>query len=166
MALARRMSSPLHLSRASAPGWREAPSPGSLQAAEGASAPPWARRILIVDDLETNRLLLELFLRREGFATALAAGGEEAVVRAAAGGFDVILMDLHMPRMDGFMAARRIRAAEPPGLRVPILALSASLARGLTEACLAAGMDGHLVKPLDLVRFRDLLARFAPAHAG
>ena len=125
---------------------------------------PGARgpRVLIVDDLETNRLLLELFLQRHGFQTEVADGGEAAIRRAATGGLDVILMDLHMPETDGLAATRRIRAAEPPGFRVPVFALTASLARGTREQCLAAGMDEHLTKPLDIERFRTLLARFLP----
>jgi signal transduction histidine kinase/CheY-like chemotaxis protein len=117
-------------------------------------------RVLVVDDLETNRLLLELFLQRHGFQTEVAEGGEAAIRRAHRGGIDVILMDLHMPETDGLAATRRIRAAEPPGHRVPIFALTASLARGTRDQCLAAGMDEHLTKPLDIERFRLLLARF------
>jgi CheY-like chemotaxis protein len=118
--------------------------------------------VLVVDDLETNRLLLELFLQRHGFQTEVADGGEAAIRRAHRGGLDVILMDLHMPETDGLAATRRIREAEPPGHRVPIFALTASLARGTREQCLAAGMDEHLTKPLDIERFRLLLARFLP----
>jgi CheY-like chemotaxis protein len=117
-------------------------------------------RVLIVDDLETNRLLLELFLQRHGFQTEVAEGGEAAIRRAARGGLDVILMDLHMPETDGLAATRRIREAEPPGQRVPIFALTASLARGTREQCLEAGMDEHLTKPLDIERVRTLLVRF------
>ena len=129
-----------------------------------AAVDPGARgpRVLVVDDLETNRLLLELFLQRHGFQTEVAEGGEAAIRRAARGGIDVILMDLHMPETDGLTATRRIREAEPPGYRVPIFALTASLARGTREQCLAAGMDEHLTKPLDIERFRTLLVRFLP----
>ncbi|MFZ9747564.1 MAG: hybrid sensor histidine kinase/response regulator [Opitutaceae bacterium] len=121
-------------------------------------------RVLVVDDLETNRLLLELFLQRHGFQTEIAEGGEAAIRRAARGGLDVILMDLHMPETDGLAATRRIREAEPPGQRVPIFALTASLARGTREQCLAAGMDEHLTKPLDIERFRTLLSPFLPGQ--
>jgi CheY-like chemotaxis protein/signal transduction histidine kinase len=132
--------------------------PTAVAAAPGFRGP----RVLVVDDLETNRLLLELFLQRHGFQTEVANGGEAAIRRAARGDLDVILMDLHMPETDGLAATRRIREAEPPGHRVPIFALTASLARGTREQCLAAGMDEHLTKPLDIERFRTLLARFLP----
>jgi two-component system, sensor histidine kinase len=121
------------------------------------SQPP---RILVVDDMETNRFLLEVFLRRHGFDPQLAGGGEEAVRLAQEHHFDAILMDLQMPDIDGYAATRRIRAAEPAGRRTPIIALTASLAQGTRDKCLDAGMDEHLTKPLDLRRFKALLNTF------
>jgi hypothetical protein len=114
-------------------------------------------RILIVDDMETNRFLLEVFLRKHGFAPELAAGGAEAVKLATAHHYDAILMDLQMPDVDGYAATRAIRASEEPGRRTPIFALTASIAPGTRERCLAAGMDDHLTKPLDLRKFSDFL---------
>jgi two-component system, sensor histidine kinase len=119
--------------------------------------PGWTPRILVVDDMEANRFLLQVFLRHNGFEPTLAAGGEEAVRLATAHGFDAILMDLQMPDLDGYVATQRIRAAEPPGRHTPILALTASVTKGTREKCLAAGMDEYLTKPLDLRRFRSLL---------
>lgn len=117
------------------------------------------RRILVVDDMETNRFLLEVFLRRHGFDPDLAAGGQEAIRFAATTRYDAILMDLHMPDLDGYAAARRIREAEAGKRHTPIIALTASIAKGTREQCLAAGMDEHMTKPLDLRRFRQLLDR-------
>lgn len=114
-------------------------------------------RILVVDDMETNRFLLEVFLHRNGFEPELASGGEEAIRLALAHRYDVILMDLHMPDLDGFTATRRIRAADSPGRRTPIVALTASITKGTREKCLAAGMDEYLTKPLDLKKFKTLL---------
>lgn len=119
-------------------------------------------RVLVVDDLETNRLFVELFLQRHGFQTEIAEGGEAAIRRAARGGLDIILMDLHMPETDGLTATRRIRQAELPGQRVLIFALTASLDRSTRERSLAAGMDDHLTKPLDVEHFRTLVVRFLP----
>ena len=118
-------------------------------------------RILIVEDMETNRFLLEVFLTRNGFAPTLASGGEEAIRLAAAERFTAILMDLHMPGLDGYTTARRIRAAEPPGDHTPIIALTAFVAKGTREKCLAAGMDEYLPKPLDLARFGALLGNYS-----
>jgi len=116
--------------------------------------------------METNRFLLEVFLQRNGFTPTLAATGEEAIRLAANEQFDAILMDLHMPDLDGFATTQRIRAAEPAGRRTPIIALTASVAKGTREKCLAAGMDEYLAKPLDLTKFRKLLAGHIAAAAA
>ena len=115
------------------------------------------RRILVVDDMETNRLLLDVFLRRVGYEPELASGGEEAIQLAGRNRYDAILMDLQMPEVDGYTATQRIRALEPAGKQTPIIALTASVTKGTREKCLAAGMTDHLTKPLDLHRFHALL---------
>jgi len=125
-----------------------------------ATAPVRRPQILVVDDMEPNRFLLEVFLTRNGFEPELATGGREAVRLAATRRYDAILMDLQMPDMDGFTATQRIRAAEPPGQHMPIIALTASIAKGTREKCLAAGMDEHLTKPLDLKKFKLLLNNY------
>ena len=117
-------------------------------------------RILVVDDMATNRFLLEVFLRRHGFDPQLAAGGEEAVRLAMTHQYDAILMDLQMPDIDGYTATRRIRAGETSGRRTPIIALTASLGQVTREKCFDAGMDEHLTKPLDLRRFKSMLNTF------
>ncbi len=135
-------------------------------AAEAPAAPAAKRpRILIVDDQETNRFLLDVFLRRNGFETEIAEGGATAIHLAASRPFDAILMDLQMPGIDGFTAATLIRQNETGGRRVPIIALTAMVASGTRERCLAAGMDDHLSKPLDLRRFKTILeAKLAGAE--
>lgn len=116
-------------------------------------------RILVVDDMDTNRFLLQVFLARHGFEPDLAASGEEAVRLAAENRYDAILMDLQMPDIDGFAATQRIRAAEGSGRRTPIIALTASITKGTREKCLAHGMDEYLTKPLDLRKFKVLLTQ-------
>jgi CheY-like chemotaxis protein len=101
----------------------------------------------------------------------MAATGGDAVsafVAAQAAGtpFDLVLMDLHMPGMDGIEAARRMRAAEAGGKRTPIIALTADAFPESRDACLAAGMDGFVTKPLDRERLLTALARFAAARAA
>ncbi len=122
-------------------------------------------RVLVVDDMDTNRLLLEIFLRRHGFEPELAANGQEAVRMAATKHFDAILMDLQMPDIDGFAATQQIRAAEAGRARTPVIALTASITKGTREKCLAAGMDEYLTKPLDLRRFKALLDNFIARSA-
>jgi signal transduction histidine kinase/ActR/RegA family two-component response regulator len=142
------------------------PEEPSAPAANPEFKPAQPPRILVVDDMETNRFLLEVFLRRHGFDPELAAGGEEAVRLALANHYDAILMDLQMPDIDGYTATKRIRSAEVSGRRTPIIALTASVARGTREKCLDAGMDEHLTKPLDLRKFKSLLNTFLLVSAA
>ncbi len=134
-------------------------------APEATSSRSPLRRVLVVDDMETNRFLLEVFLRRNGFEPTLAAGGLEAIRLAATNTYDVILMDLQMPDLDGYTAAQKIRAAEFPGRHTPIIALTASIAKDTRTKCLAAGMNDHLTKPLDLRKFKPLLEGYISAAA-
>lgn len=139
------------------------PIAGAVEAAAAPTAPAptlaLKPRILVVDDMETNRLLLEVFLRRSGFEPELAADGEQAVTLARTKEYDAILMDLQMPAVDGYTATKRIRENEHGSKRTPIIALTASIALGTREKCLAAGMSDYLTKPLDLSRFKTVLQR-------
>jgi CheY-like chemotaxis protein len=122
--------------------------------------------ILVVDDLETNRFQLAVFLRNHGFDPRFATGGEEAVRLATANHYDAILMDLQMPDIDGYTATQRIRTLEAPGQRTPIIALTASMTKGTRDKCLAAGLDEHMTKPLDVRRFRALLESLKNAETA
>jgi PAS domain S-box-containing protein len=144
-------------------------------AMESAEAPSAARpggglSILAAEDNEINALLARALLVRLGHRPTMAAAGAAAVeswLAARAGGtpFDCVLMDLHMPGMDGLEATRRIRMieAERGMMRTPILALTANASAEDREACLAAGMDGFLVKPFDRERLAAALASAADA---
>lgn len=104
--------------------------------------------ILVADDVEVNRMLAVAILDKYGHAITLATNGQEAVDAYAAGRFDLILMDVQMPVMDGLQAARRIREMEKgTGRRCAILALTAYAGQQDRDKCLAAGMDGYLSKP-------------------
>ena len=116
------------------------------------AAPPVAAavrqlRVLVVDDVAMNRDIAGSFLRVADHDVACAEGGAEAVEAAAASDFDVVLMDVRMPGVDGLEATRRIRAL--PGLRgqVPIVALTAQVFAEQMSECRKAGMDDHLAKP-------------------
>jgi PAS domain S-box-containing protein len=131
--------------------------------------------ILVAEDNEINALLARALLVRLGHIPTIAGNGEAAVEswaasRAAGSPYDLILMDVQMPVMDGLQAARRIRAIEADAgdKATPILALTANAYAEDREACLAAGMDALLVKPLDRERLREALetvARRAPLAA-
>jgi len=126
--------------------------------------------ILVAEDNEINALLARALLVRLGHYPTMAASGAAAIeswlaARAAGTPFHRVLMDLHMPGMDGLEATRQIRAieAETNAPRMPILALTANASAEDREECLAAGMDGFLVKPLDRERLAAALAAFGSA---
>jgi PAS domain S-box-containing protein len=106
-------------------------------------------RILAAEDNELNSQLLEQLLLRRGHQVRLANNGREALALAEAGGFDLLLLDVHMPELDGFQVARAIRQRERiAGGHLPIIALTARARREDRERCLAAGMDDFLSKPI------------------
>lgn len=109
------------------------------------------KRILIVDDEAINRLFLKSLLNNNGWEVEEAEEGEEAVSLASEKTFDVILMDVNMPLIDGFEATRRIRGASvlgSSGTPVPVLALSAHNDEEFFKECEEAGMDGVITKPV------------------
>jgi PAS domain S-box-containing protein len=119
--------------------------------------------ILIAEDNEINALLARALLARLGHRPTVARNGTAALeawlaARAAGSPYDLVLMDVHMPGSDGIEATRRIRAAETRGPRTPIIALTADALSEDRDACLEAGMDGFLTKPLDRERLADALA--------
>ncbi len=122
-------------------------------------------RILLAEDNPVNALLARELLRRRGHNVDQVATGEEAVTACQRTRFDVVVMDLHMPGLDGIEATRRIRAAEASsgGRRLPIFALTADALDTGRKACLAAGMDGFLTKPVDPAELDAVLATIAPA---
>jgi CheY-like chemotaxis protein len=101
-------------------------------------------RVLVVDDNEINRMLAEKLLQRWGATVDGAADGEEGVRKAQSSAYDVILMDLQMPGMDGYEAARRIRDL---GIKTPLIALSAAALDEVKDRALEAGMDDFVSKP-------------------
>ncbi|HEY2137926.1 MAG TPA: ATP-binding protein [Xanthobacteraceae bacterium] len=147
----------------------EIPGSASVSGAEtGERAEPQVTgglAILVAEDNEINALLARALLVRLGHRPAIVKSGTQAVdawLAARAGGapYDLILMDVHMPDLDGIAATRRIRAAEQQagGARTPIVALTANAFSDDRDACLAAGMDAFLTKPLDRERLAELLA--------
>ncbi|MFO1014391.1 MAG: PAS domain S-box protein [Caulobacteraceae bacterium] len=115
-------------------------------------------RILIVDDTAVNRELVATLLKACGHQTVEASGGEEALALARSEHFDLILMDMQMPGMDGIAATRAIRRLSRPSPSMPIIAVSANVLDSQMNDCLAAGMNDHVAKPIDV---RQLLAKIA-----
>jgi len=119
-------------------------------------------RALVVEDNAVNQEMARAMLDMIGFEVLTAANGQEGVNTAAANpDLVLILMDCQMPVMDGLAAARAIRAAEPAGRHVPIVALTGNAMPGDREACVAAGMDDYLAKPFSLTALRTTIDRWA-----
>jgi len=111
-------------------------------------------RVLLAEDNEFNRMLIERVLRTLGCEVDLAPTGREAVRKFHQGRYDLVLMDCHMPDLDGLEATRQIRAVEGPNRRVPILAVTAGTVPSVRQACLQAGMDDFIAKPFSLSTLR------------
>ena len=125
------------------------------------TAEPTRQRILVVEDNEINQVVAVGLLESAGYTADVAVDGVEAVAALAGDhGYDAVLMDIRMPRMDGFAATRQIRASERAGTRVPIIAMTASALEGERERCLAAGMDDFLTKPVDSHRLHGVIRRW------
>jgi len=112
------------------------------------AATPGAARILLVDDHPMNREIGAALLTLVGCQVETAENGQQAVAKAARGGFDIILMDIHMPEMDGLAATRAIKALDGEAAKTPIIAMSADALPQQVERCYAAGMVDHVAKPV------------------
>jgi CheY-like chemotaxis protein len=134
--------------------------------------PAEPRSILIAEDNEINALLTCSLIEKAGHRPTIVNDGAKAVeawtaARDAGKPFDLVLMDLHMPVMDGLQAAAHIRAREheADGAATPIVALTANASAEDRDACMAAGMEEFLTKPVDRERLAGILARFQPARS-
>jgi len=116
-------------------------------------------RVLLAEDNDINALLATEILRQAGLGVERVSNGAQAVEAVACGGFDVVLMDVHMPVMDGLEATRRIRALAGPASRVPVVAMTANAMKSDEDACRAAGMDDFVSKPFKADEFVAALFR-------
>lgn len=117
-------------------------------------------RVLLAEDNPINALLARTLLSRAGCSVTSAQDGEEAVAAASAGAFDLILLDIRMPRLDGFEAAKRIRAGGGPSAGAPMIALTADAGDEERARAAKAGMDDFITKPIDANRLLQVAARF------
>lgn len=125
--------------------------------------------VLLVEDNRVNQEVAKAMLETMDYRVDVAGDGEEAVTAVKKTGYDIVLMDCQMPKMDGYEATRAIREWErsatergEPRTRLPIIALTAHAMKGDRERCLDAGMDGYLSKPYKLQTLREMLARHLP----
>jgi PAS domain S-box-containing protein len=139
------------------------PSPAAADALPAAPGGIRGSILLVEDNLINQQVALGL-LQLQGCNVTVASNGKEALEAHAQGGFDLVLMDCHMPEMDGFEATREIRAREraSAGARVPIIALTANAMAHDREECLNAGMDDHLSKPFSTLTLQEMLDRWMP----
>jgi CheY-like chemotaxis protein len=135
--------------------------------AAGGLAPP-GLRLLLVDDSADNRRLVQLYLRRLPYVLEMAADGQAGLDAFTGGAYDLVLMDLHMPVMDGLAATRAIRAWERARGQVPtpVVALTASAMAEDIRQALAAGCDAHLAKPLKKATLLAAVIRHATPAGG
>ena len=119
--------------------------------------------ILIADDQEVNLKFSEQIFRRRGHTVATARNGQEALERCEQRSFDLILMDVQMPVMDGITATQAIRAREvDSGVHTPIIALTAFALKGDQEKILESGFDGYVPKPIDIDALFKEVRRLSP----
>ncbi|MBO1074063.1 hybrid sensor histidine kinase/response regulator [Roseomonas marmotae] len=141
--------------------WADLPLPAAITLASSGPARR-TNRILVVDDVALNRLVVQALLESAEYEVVMAESGREAIAALAESQFDLVLMDVQMPEMSGLEATRHIRAAEaaqPGAHRTPIVALTGEEMADEIQACFAAGMDGHLTKPADRAGLLALVHR-------
>jgi two-component system CheB/CheR fusion protein len=127
---------------------------------------PLSARILAVDDSPDSRMLLSMLLERLGHHSEIVDSGEEAIEAAQRGTFDLILMDVQMPGMDGYQTTMRIRKLDHPNHTLPIIALTANAMVGDSEKCFDAGMNDYITKPINVDLLRRAIAKWAAGAAG
>ena len=141
-------------------GYADADAPEAPQQNESPPQVLLGLRVLVAEDNPINALLARTLLTRAGCVVTSAQDGEEAVMAASAASFDLILLDIRMPRLDGFEAAQRIRTGDGPSAAAPIVALTADAGEEERARAAKAGMDDFITKPIDAARLLTVAARF------
>jgi two-component system sensor histidine kinase/response regulator len=119
-------------------------------------------RVLLAEDNAVNQMLAVRLLEKRGCTVVVASNGREAAAALEGETFDLVLMDVQMPEMDGLEATALIRGRErATGTHIPIIAMTAHAMKGDREQCLAAGMDGYLAKPMQAQELFEVLANLA-----
>jgi CheY-like chemotaxis protein len=118
-----------------------------LEASVAGPGDPTLKALVVEDNAVSQKLAVHL-LKQQGYEVQIATDGQAALAAAGRDAFDIVLLDLHLPDMEGDIVARRLRQAEPPGRHTAIIALSAESASRERDRCLTSGMDAFLSKPL------------------
>jgi two-component system cell cycle response regulator DivK len=123
----------------------------------------WLPKILVVEDNQDNREMVVKVLKHHGYQVVEAVDGEEAIEKAKTERPDLILLDIYLPKMDGYEAARRLKGDR--NLRhIPVIALTAHAMKGNMEEALAAGCDGYISKPINVRELPEQLEHFLKRH--
>ncbi len=123
------------------------------------------KRILVIEDNATNRYLARFLLERAGFEVRTAVDGAEGLELARAGGFDLVVLDIQMPRMDGYETATALQR-DPECARVPIVGVSSFAMAGDREKAMRLGFAGYIEKPIDPARFAEQIRGFLAGREG
>jgi len=143
--------------------------PAAVAAATPAEGPEDARplRILVAEDTAASQLVIRLMLGRLGHSVEIVEDGQAAVEAFARGGFDAVFLDLQMPRMDGYEAARAIRAGGQAGAAVPLVALTAFSQPAERERAQASGFAQFVSKPVRIAQVEEAIRRLrVPSRAA
>jgi signal transduction histidine kinase len=120
-------------------------------------------KILVAEDNPSNQKLITILLQKMGLEVSLADDGQSAVNQGTSESFDLILMDMQMPNMNGYEATRQLRSK---GVSTPIIAVTANAMMGDEEKCLEAGCDGYLSKPIDRTKLTQIIGQYLPAQVS
>jgi len=132
-------------------------------AREQMEQPEFSGCVLVAEDVETNQMLAKSLLERMGLDVTIAADGNEALQKTLTHKFDLILMDIQMPYMNGYEATKTLRKK---GITTPIVALTASAMKGDDKKCLEAGCNDYLAKPIDRKELLKIIAKYLPSKSG
>lgn len=128
------------------------------------TSPELPLTILLAEDNEMNQFLITSVLSDWGMYTQIAENGKEAVELLSKESFDLVLMDMQMPVMNGYEAIQKIRAMELPKANIPIILLSASDSESEIDKCLAVGADAHVNKPFNAHELYEVIQRLIPSN--
>jgi len=120
-------------------------------------------KVLVAEDNPSNQKLIAILLQRMGLEVTLAGDGLEAIEQCGEQSFDIILMDMQMPNMNGYDATRQLRSQ---GLNIPIIAVTANAMTGDDQKCMDVGCNGYLSKPIDRNELDELVGQYLAVQVG
>lgn len=129
----------------------------SFEPKEDGAQPPMSGKVLVAEDNRANQTLVKLMLEKMGFEVTIANDGRQAFEIVSRQPHDLILMDIQMPRMNGYEATEAIRSK---GIRIPIIALTANAMKGDDKKCFDAGCDAYVSKPVDRTKLLELMRKY------